>query len=182
MLNGMVRWAVLMSVTALALVGCAQSLEEQAHDRLQEDLDGVHESFLDRRARDPETTGRPALRTLDRYGDAIEATVDDDEITLVWGIAASASETHGSYKPTTTTASVGACVRVVIRIGEGDRDRGTVRTEPVRCPAGTELLDDEGYPVDAETTDLDGREGPVPEPPYDRPVCHSGGDCSRGGG
>jgi hypothetical protein len=57
-----------------------------------------------------------------------------------------------------------------------------VRTEPVRCPDGTELLGEDGYPVDARTTDLDGREDVVPEPPYDRPVCHSGELCTEGGG
>jgi hypothetical protein len=57
-----------------------------------------------------------------------------------------------------------------------------VRTEPAPCPDGAEIPGALGGPVDELTTDLDGGTGDVPEPPYDPPVCHSGGDCSGGGG
>ncbi|TFV60498.1 UNVERIFIED_ORG: hypothetical protein E4P37_19470 [Bacillus sp. AZ43] len=178
----MVRRVLLLCSTALVLSGCAQSLEDQAHDRLQDDLDAVHEEFLDRRARHADTTGAEALESLDPWGDAVASRVDGDDVLLVWGIGASASETDGWFMPTTTTASLGACVSVVVRTGEGGDDRGSVRSEAVACPEGTEILDDDGNPVDAFTTDLDGRRDDVPEPPYDPPVCMSGGDCSRGGG
>jgi len=181
MLNRMVRAAVVVSCLLL-LAGCSRSLEEQAHDRLQDDVDAVHEGFVDRRARNPDVTGTALPAAVDRNSDAIESSGGDDGVSLVWDIVASASETEGWIWPETTTVSEGACVLVVIRDGDGGEDRGTVRTEPVPCPEGTEVLSDEGRPVDSLTTDLDGRMDDVPEPPYDPPVCHSGGDCSRGGG
>ncbi|MDK3257935.1 hypothetical protein [Blastococcus capsensis] len=36
--------------------------------------------------------------------------------------------------------------------------------------------------ADVRTTDLDGREDDVPEPPYDPPVCSSGELRTEGGG
>ena len=56
-----------------------------------------------------------------------------------------------------------------------------VTTRPVDCPPGTET-DFEGYSVHEVTTDLDGREDDVAEPPYDPPVCISGDLCTEGGG
>jgi hypothetical protein len=182
MLNGMVRRAVVVGVLPLLLAGCSRTLEEQAHDGLQDDLDAVHGEFLDRRARHLDVEGAALLEAVDRYHDAIESSVDDDGVSLVWEIVSSASETEGWIWPETTTVSEGACVLVLIRYGDGGDDRGTVRTEPVPCPEGSEILSDEGYPVDALTTDLDGRMDDVPEKPYDPPVCYSGGDCSGGGG
>ncbi|MGY2075115.1 hypothetical protein [Blastococcus sp. SYSU DS0828] len=166
---------------ALLLSGCARSLEEQAHDRLQERVGSVHEHYLDDRARDPLSTGRAALESLDPYGEALASSADGDEIRLLVGVGVTVSETEG-WKPQTTTASLGTCLEVLITVGEGGDDRGTVRTEPVRCPPRIEVLGDDNSPVDALTTDLDGREDDVPEPPYDRPVCYSGGDCTEGGG
>jgi hypothetical protein len=71
---------------------------------------------------------------------------------------------------------------VVVRAGDGGDDRGSVATEPVPCPEGTEIDDDEGNRIDRFTTDLDGSRDDVGPKPYDPPVCMSGGDCSRGGG
>jgi hypothetical protein len=183
MLNHMVRKATLLAVLSLLLAGCAaQSLEERAHDRLQDRVYAVHEGFLDRRARDPDSTGQALRESLDPYGDSVDSSVDDDGISLVRAIGASVSEMEGWIEPHENVASVGGCVLVVIRYSGGEGDRGIVRTEPVDCPPGTEILGDDGYPVAALTTDLEGRMDDVPEPPYDPPVCLSGGDCSRGGG
>lgn len=54
-------------------------------------------------------------------------------------------------------------------------------TQPVDCPPGTGT-EFEGYSVREVTTDLDGREDDVPEPPYVPPVCISGEPCTEGGG
>jgi hypothetical protein len=109
--------------------------------------------------------------------------VDDDGVALVRGIGASVEELEGWIEPHENTASVGACVLVVVRYRGGEGDRGIVRTEPVDCPPGTEILDDDGYPVLGLTTDVEGRTDDVPEPPVDRSKpCYSGGDCSQGGG
>jgi hypothetical protein len=178
------RRTVVVAGAAVVLLpsGCAQqSLEEQAHDRLQDRVASVHEHYLDSRARDPYSTGPAALESLDPYGEALASSADGDELRLLVGVGVAVSETEG-WKPTTTTASLGTCLEVVITAGKGGADRGTVRTEPVPCPTGTDVLGDDNSPVEALTTDLDGRFGDVPEPEPDRSVCHSGGTCTEGGG
>ncbi|TYP82903.1 hypothetical protein BD833_11735 [Blastococcus xanthinilyticus] len=170
-----------MLVGAVLLTGCARTLEEQAHDLLQRRVESVHEHYLDARARDPLSTGAAALESLDPYGDALASSADGNGIRLLDDVGASVSETEG-WKPTTTTASLGTCVEVLITAGEGGDDRGTVRTEAVECPAGTDVVGDDNHPVSALTTDLDGFSADVPEPPYDPPVCISGELCTEGGG
>jgi hypothetical protein len=181
--NRMVRRRVLvLGAIPLLLAGCgSESLQERAHDRLQKQVDGVQEMFLDRRAHDLESTGTALLESLDPWSYAIDSTVVEDGVALVWGVAAEVSETKGWMWPETTTASVGACVLVVVRTRGGQDDRGVVRTEPVPCPDGTEILDD--IRVDELTTDVEGGMDDVPLPPPDRSKpCYSGGDCSEGGG
>jgi hypothetical protein len=78
--------------------------------------------------------------------------------------------------------SLGACLRVTVRPGSGDDDRGSVRTEPVDCPAGAEVEGYWGNRADAVTTDLDGREDDVGPEPYDPEPCLSGELCTSGGG
>jgi hypothetical protein len=182
MLNGMVRRLLLLGAVALVVTGCGQTLDERAGDLLQRRVDAVHEGFLDVRARDPQPTGQAMLEQLDPYGEALEAEVEGDDVLLVQDIGASVSETEGWFMPETTTASLGACVEVTVRAGDGRDDRGSVRTEPVPCPDGTEIRADDGYPAQRLTTDLEGHEDDVGPKPYDRPVCYSGGDCSEGGG
>src|SRR3954453_9822308 len=171
---------LLVPVLLPALSGCARSPQDQAHDRLQERLDSVHEGYLERRAHDPTSTGREALEQLDPYGYALRSSADGDVVTLVEPIGVSVIEQHWFDSHEIT---LGACVRVVIVAGEGGDDRGTVLTEPVQCPAGTEVTADNGHSVDELTTDLEGRSDDVGEPPPDRPVCLSGGaPCTEGGG
>ena len=182
MLNGMVRPLILLGASVLLLAGCARTLEEQAADQLQERVDATHEQVLDLRARDPEPTGQAMLEQVDRWGYALAAEVDGDDVRLVLGIAASVSETEGWIWPETTTVSLGTCVGVVVRAGDGGDDRGSVATEPVPCPDGAEILGDDSSPVDRITGGVDGHRDDVGPKPYDPPVCMSGGDCSRGGG
>ncbi|WNV74252.1 hypothetical protein [Geodermatophilus sp. DSM 44513] len=166
---------------ALALGGCARDLEAEVHDLLQQRVDAVHASVLDTRARDPRPTGQAAAQALDPYGDALRTTVEGDDVVLVRAVGAAVSELRG-WKPTETSASLGACVEVTVRAGDGGEDPGSVTTGPVPCPAGAEVLGDDGRPVEALTTDLAGRSDDVGAPPYDPPVCLSGEPCTEGGG
>ena len=177
--------ALATALAALALPavlgGCARDLGQEAHELLQQRVDGLHEGFLDARARDPRPTGRAALESLDRWGYALDTSVEGDDVVLVRAVGVSVSELRG-WKNIEESASLGACVRVTVRAGEGGDDRGSVTTEPVTCPAGAEVLGDDGSPVEALTTDLEGRSDDVGEPPYDPPVCISGELCTEGGG
>ncbi|WP_346619341.1 hypothetical protein [Blastococcus montanus] len=171
------------ALAAVVLTGCSQSVQEDAHDRLQERLVSRHEHYLHTRSLDPYSTGRDALDRLDPYGYAVESTAEGGRIVLVEAIGVSVHRTSG-FIPEYEDASVGACVRVTVETGEGGGDRGSVTSEPVQCPAGTDFgsaMWSDGH-VDEVTTDLDGRSDDVEEPPYDPPVCISGELCTEGGG
>jgi len=74
-------------------------------------------------------------------------------------------------------------VLVTVRFGEGGSDRGSVTTEPVRCPEDVQFDTEKGVAdVDVVTTDLETRSDDVGEPPPDRSVCLSGELCTEGGG
>jgi hypothetical protein len=165
---------------AVALTGCGRSAEEQAHADVQDRLDGMHAGYLAERARDPASTGAAALEELDPYGYALSAAAEGDTITLVHAVG-SVVETGGglSYEQ----VSVGACIQVSIRAGDGGDDHGSVTTEAVACPEGTRFRTEKGDTgVDVVSTDLDGRSDDVGEPPPRRSVCLSGELCTVGGG
>jgi len=166
---------------AALLCGCAESVDDELARTLQDRLDSRHGHYLQDRSHDPYSTGREALESLDPYGYALEARVEDDSVVLVEAIGVRAQRGGGlSYEQ----RSLAACLEVTVEPGEGGRDRGHVRTEPVDCPDGVEVRDTmwvEGSAQDL-TTDLDGRSDSVPEPEPDRAVCHSGDDCTQGGG
>lgn len=164
---------------AASLSACAQSPQEEAREKLQQRLDAVHEDYLERRAYDPTSTGAEALGQLDPHGDALSASADGDVVTLVETIGVSVTEQRWFHSHEIT---LGACVRVVVEAGEGGNDRGQVVTLPEACPDGVEVVADNGHQVAELTTDLEARRDGVEEPPPDRPVCYSGGDCSEGGG
>jgi len=167
-------------LVAAMLAGCAASPEERAHANVQDRLDGVHGGFLERRTHDPTSTGPAAVESLDRYGYSLETTVGPDEITFLRAVGSVVESGGGlSYEQ----VSVGACVLVTVRFGEGGSDRGSVTTEPVRCPEGVQFDTEKGvHTVDVVTTDLETRSDDVGEPPPDRSVCLSGELCTEGGG
>jgi hypothetical protein len=184
MLNRMVRRALLMVVLlAVPLAGCGgQSLEERAHDQLQDRVDGAHENFLDRRARDPDSSGTALLETLDPWHYALDSKVTDDGVALLWGVGVSLSKTEGWIERIETRVSLGACLVVFVSDKGRGGDRGIVITRPVPCPEGTEISGALGGPSDTTTDDLEGRMDDVPEPPHDPAVCFSGELCTEGGG
>ena len=172
-----------LAALAMALVttscGLGQTAQEQAHDRLQDALDGAHAGYLERRSHDPYSTGAAALENLDPYGYSVASRATGDTIALVRWISAEGYEEQllGGRED----FSMGACIGVAVVAGSGGDDRGFVTTQPVDCPAGTGT-EFEGYSVREVTTDLDGREDEVTEPPYVQPVCISGEPCTEGGG
>jgi hypothetical protein len=173
------RWLGAVLVPALLVTGCA-SIEDEARSRVQDRLDGMHQGYLDARARDPYSSGSAALENLDPYDQALERSAEGDTITLVHAVGWVVERGGGlSYEQ----VSAGACIRVTIRAGEGGDDRGSVTTESVGCPAGTEFETNKGLDVvGIELTDLDGHSDDVGEPEPDRPVCLSGEICTEGGG
>jgi hypothetical protein len=169
-----------VGVGALLLVaGCGSSTEDQLHDQLQDRLDGVHGGYLAMRSHDPYSTGSEALQALDQYDYAVESSADGNTIRLVRVIAAEVFESK--FAAPGEEHSMGACVEVTVVAGEGGGDRGSVTTEPIECPAGTEGDGETDLPQEA-TIDLDGRSDGVPEPRPDRSVCISGELCTEGGG
>jgi hypothetical protein len=171
--------AVAMALAGTTGCGLGQTAQEQAHDRLQDALDGAHAGFLDRRAHDPYSTGAAALETLDPYGYSVASRATGDTVALVRWISAEGYEEQ--FLGGRRDFSMGACIGIAVVAGSGGDDRGSVTTQPVDCPSGVET-DVEGYSVDEVTTDLDGREDDVTEPPYVPPVCISGEPCTEGGG
>lgn len=167
-------------LVAAMFTGCAASPEERAHANVQDRLDGVHGGFLERRTHDPTSTGAVALESLDPYGYSLETTVGPDEITFLRAVGSVVESGGGlSYEQ----VSIGACVMVTVRFGEGGSDRGSVTTEPIQCPEGVQFDTEKGVQsVDVVTTDLTTRSDDVGEPPPDRSVCHSGELCTEGGG
>jgi hypothetical protein len=174
------RYAVVLFALVGLLAGCGATAEEEARAKVQDRLDGMHQSYLEARARDPYSRGPSALETLDPYGQALESSTDGDTITLVQAVGWVVERGGGlSYEQ----VSVGACIRVTIRAGAGGDDRGSVTTEPVSCRRHTEFETNKGdQDVAVETTDLDSHSDDVGEPEPDRPVCHSGEICTEGGG
>lgn len=157
----------------LGLSGCGASAEEQATEDLQARLDGVHGGFLERRAQDPAPTGEAAQQSLDRYGYSVQTSFHEDSITFVRTIDASAFTGGGlSYDQ----VDLGACLLVTVAYGSGG-DLGSVSTEPVTCPAGTDL-------PGGRTVELESRSDDVEEwePGPSRSVCMSGELCTEGGG
>jgi hypothetical protein len=169
--------AAALACGVAVLSGCGASARDRAEADLQDRLDGVHGGFLERRALDPTSTGAAAADSLDHWGYSLQTTYAEDSVTFLRTIDARVETGGGLWYE---QVSLGACVEVVVGYGAGGDDRGTVRTEPVACPAGTELPGTRG-PA-GTVPDLDGRSDDVGLPPYVPPVCHSGGDCSRGGG
>ena len=168
---------VALACSVAALAGCGASTQERAEAQLQDRLDGVHGGFLERRALDPTATGTAAADSLDHWSYSLQTTYAEDSVTFLRTIDAKVETGGGLWYE---QVSLGACVEVVVEYGDGGDDRGTVTTEPVACPAGTDLPGADG-PA-GTVTDLDGRSDDVGVPPYVPPVCYSGGDCSRGGG
>ena len=153
------------------VTGCGRSAAELAASDLQARLDAVHGGFLDRRAQDPTLRGEAAQEALDQYGYSLQTTLHEDSITFVETIEATAFTGGGlSYDQ----VDLGACVLVTVEYGS-DGDRGEVTTEPVDCPAGTDLPHE-------RSTDLESRSDGVGVPEPDRSVCMSGELCTEGGG
>ena len=160
-----------------ALAGCGASTGEQAEAALQDRLDGVHGGFLERRAQDPTSTGTAAADSLDHWGYSLQTTYDADSVTFLRTVDAQVESGGGLWYE---QVSLAACVQVVVEYGDGDDDRGTVTTEQVTCPAGTDLPGADG--PSGAVPELDGRSDDVGVPPHRPSVCMSGGDCSSGGG
>jgi hypothetical protein len=189
-----VRRLLLLGAVAMLLTGCGQSLDERAATALQDRVDAAHEHFLHVRALDVEPTGQAMLEQLDPWGYALRSRVVGDDVQLVWGASATVSETDGWFERVTSTRSLGACLGIDVRAGDGGDDRGSVWTEPVPCPEGVVISpgpgepamafgDGEGDPSDWFTMDVDGHRDDVgPKPVNERSVCFSGDDCSEGGG